>query len=131
MMVVGSGMFMFSVWLALKAFGVKVVGDNIENMRRANQLSMISYFATCLMVVVIAGLFNPYGFQSLPVTAGVLAVLGGLSPLLWMMQWLQAKMFEKSASEPLVIKRKWSWIISSILVVVIYAYILGRTLNFW
>jgi hypothetical protein len=127
--IVGSFMFMFFVWLALKEFGTMVGGDPSEQIKRANKLSIISY-VTSLVVVLIAGLFNPLGFLSLPVTAGLLAALGGLSPLLWMMQWFQAKMFTRVDKQPLEIHRKWQWIGVAIVVVFIYTFVLGRTLYF-
>lgn len=129
MTIVGSLMFTFFIWLALREFGKMVGGDNSEQIGRANKISILSY-GTSLAVVLMAGVFSPYGFLSLSVTAGLLAVLGGLSPLLWMMQWFQAKMFEKLDKPPLEIRRKWSWIVSSIVVVFFYTFVLGRTLYF-
>lgn len=129
MTIVGSIMFMFFVALALREFGKMAGGEGSEQIKRANKISIVSYI-TCVVVVLIAGLFNPYGFISLPVTAGLLSVLGGLSPLLWMMQWFQAKMFEKLDKRPLEISQKWSWIVSAIIVVFVYTFVLGRTLYF-
>ncbi|MEN4011648.1 MAG: hypothetical protein AB1453_06250 [Chloroflexota bacterium] len=125
----GSLLFMFFVWLALQEFS-KVIGGNAnEQIRRANKLSIISYATSCV-VVLMAGLFSPLGLLSLPVTAGLLAVSGGLSPLLWMMQWFRAKMFIKVDKPPLEIHRKWQWIVSAGVVVVFYVFILGRTIYF-
>lgn len=126
---VGSLMFMFCVWLALKELGKMIGGDPSGQIGRANKLSIIAY-VTSLLVVLIAGLSNPLGILSLPVTAGLLAVLGGLSPLLWMMQWFQAKMFTKRDKQPLEIHRKWQWIGAAVVVVFLYTFVLGRTLYF-
>lgn len=83
-----------------------------------------------MVVVLLAGLFNPLGMVSLPVIAGLLAVLGGLSPLLWMMQWFQAKMFTKLDKQPLEIHRQWQWMGVALVVTFLYAFVLGRGLYF-
>jgi hypothetical protein len=129
MTVVGLLMFMGFVWLALQEFGKLIGGDADEQIGRANQLAIISYIVSGV-VILLAGLFNPYGFLSLPVTAGLFAVLGGLSPLLWMMQWFRAKSFKKLDKPPLEIHRSWSWIAGAGVAVFVYAVILGRTLYF-
>ena len=129
MTIAGSLLFIFLVWLALREFGKMVGGDADEQIRRANKLSLLSY-ATSFVVVLIASLFNPTGLLSLPVTAGLLATIGGLSPLLWMMQWFRAKSFVKLAKPPLEIHRKWQWFTVAIIVVFTYVFVLGRTLYF-
>jgi hypothetical protein len=129
MTIVGSLLFMFFVWLALQEFGKMVGGDPNEQIRRANKLSLLSY-ATAFVVTLIAGFFNPLGLLSLPVTAGLFAVIGGLSPLLWMMQWFRAKSFIKLDKQPLEIHRKWQWLAVAGVVVFIYVFVLGRTLYF-
>jgi hypothetical protein len=125
----GSALFMFWVWLALKEFGQRLGGETAEQIHRANQLSLLSY-VTAFAVVLLAGFFSPPGLLSLPVTAGLAAVLGGLSPLLWMMQWLRAKSFPKPAHQPLEIERKWLWVLAAGVVVFGYVFVLGRTLYF-
>jgi hypothetical protein len=65
-----------------------------------------------------------------PVTAGLVAVLGALSPLIWMIRWFRTENFVKLAREPLEIHRKWHWLVAAIVVVFLYAFILGRTLYF-
>lgn len=125
----GSLLFMFLVWLALREFGKVVGGDAIEQIRRANKISLLSY-ATSFVVVLIAGLFSPAGLLSSSVTAALLAVIGGLSPLLWMMLWFRAKIFSKLPGPPLEIHRKWQWLTASIIVVSIYVFTLGRSLYF-
>ncbi len=129
MTIVGSFLFMFFVWLALQEFGKMVGGDPDEQIRRANKLSLLS-FATAVLIILLAGFFNPLGLLSLPVTAGLFAVIGGLSPLLWMMQWFRAKSFVKLDKQPLEIHRKWQWLAVAGVVVFIYVFVLGRTLYF-
>jgi hypothetical protein len=129
MTIVGSLLFMFFIWLALQEFGKMVGGDTDEQIRRANKLSLLSY-ATAFVVTLIAGFFSPLGLLSLPVTAGLFAVIGGLSPLLWMMQWFRAKSFIKLDKQSLEIHRKWQWLAAAGVVVFIYVFVLGRTLYF-
>jgi len=129
MTIVGTLMFVFFVWLALREFGKMIGGEADEQIWRANKLGLLSYF-TAFVVVLLAGLFNPNGFASLPVIAGLLAVAGGMSPLVWMMQWFRAKSFVKLDKRPLEIQRSWQLIVASGIVVFVYAFILGRTLYF-
>jgi hypothetical protein len=129
MTIVGSLFFIFFVRLGLQEFGKIVGGDGDEQIHRGNRLCILSYF-TSFVVVLIAGFFCPYGFLSLPVTAGIFAVTGALSPFLWMMRWFRTDDFEKLVNEPLEIHRKWQWIVTAIVVVFIYVYILGKTLYF-
>jgi membrane protease YdiL (CAAX protease family) len=89
----------------------------------------MSYF-TSFLVILFAGFFCPYGLTSLPVTAGLFAVAGALSPFLLMMRWFRTKRFVKLAKEPLEIHRNWRWIVSSLVVVFIYVFVLGQTLHF-
>jgi hypothetical protein len=129
MTLLGFLLFMFCVWLALQELARQIGGEERERARRANKLCVLSY-VTSVGVVLVAGLFHPYGFLSLPVTAGLMAVAGALSPLIWMMRWFQAKMYIKRDTQPLEIERKWSWVASAVVVVAIYALVLGRTLYF-
>ncbi len=78
---VGSLMFMGCFWLALREFGKMVGGEPDEQIGRANKLSILSYVASLL--VVLAGLFNTFGFLSLPVMAGLWLLIQGGDPALW------------------------------------------------
>ena len=104
-------------------------GEGDEQIQRANKLFIVSYI-TSFVVVLLAGFFCPYGLVSLPVTAGLFAVLGALSPLLWMMRWFRRERFVKLVKEPLEIQRKWQWLVSAAIVVFAYVVILGRTIYF-
>jgi hypothetical protein len=129
MTVLGTAVYLFVIWFSLHELGKIIGGDPNEQIGRANKLGLLSYAAAAL-VIVLAGLFNPYGLTSLPVVAGLLAVLGGMSPLVWMMQWFQAKSFAKLPQPPLAIPRQWPWIVAAVIVVFAYSFILGRTLYF-
>jgi hypothetical protein len=129
MTTVGILLFMFFVRLGLREFSKMVGGDADEQIRRANKLWILSY-VTSFVVVLMAGFFCPYGFLSLPVTAGISAVLGALSPFLFMTRWFRTKTFVKLVKEPLEIHRKWQWLLMAFIVVFVYVFILGRTLYF-
>jgi hypothetical protein len=129
MTIVGTLFFMFFIRLALQEFSKLVGGNADEQIRRANKLWILSYI-TSVGVVLMAGFFCPYGFFSLPVTAGLFAVTGALSPLLWMMRWFRTKRFVKLVKEPFEIHRKWQWLLAAGIVVFTYVFILGRTLYF-
>jgi hypothetical protein len=129
MTIAGLLLFMFFIQLASLEFG-KVIGDDSdEQIRRPNKLGVLSYI-TSFVVVLIAGFFNPNGVLSLPVTAGLFAVAGGLSPLLWMMHRLRTKNLIKLGKQPLEIHRQWRWLVMAGVVVFLYTFVLGRTLYF-
>ena len=129
MTIVGALFFVFFVWLGLQELGKIVGGEADEQIRRANKLCILSY-VTSFVVILMAGFFCPYGLLSLPVTAGLFAVAGALSPFLWMMRWFRTKRFVKLDKEPLEIHRKWQWLVAAVIVVFTYVFILGRTLYF-
>ncbi|MEX2401210.1 MAG: hypothetical protein WD423_10590 [Rhodothermales bacterium] len=129
MFLVGSLLFLYFVWQALRELGKFIGGEAEDQLPRARKLGSISY-VTSLGVVVLAGFFHPSGFLSLPVVAGLFAVAGALSPLLWMSEWFQARMFEKERNPPLEIRRRWGVISISVLVTLAYAVLLGQTLFF-
>ena len=129
MTILGIILFILFVRLALQELGRMIGGEGDEQISRANKLCTLSYI-TSFVVVLMAGFFCPYGLLSLPVIAGLFAVLGALSPLLWMTRWFRTARFVKLVKEPLEIHRKWQWLIASAIVVFTYAFILGQTLYF-
>ena len=129
MLVVGSGLFIFFIWLALRALGRIIGGADKEQIGRATRLGVLSYLTSGL-VILAAGLFNPYGILGLPAVAGLGAVLGALSPLLWMMQWFKARNFVKKSGPALEIARNWKLVALAGVTVFLYAFVLGRTLYF-
>jgi hypothetical protein len=129
MFILGTPLFVLFVWLALREFGQIVGGTPDEQIGRANRLALLSY-GSVTGAIALAGLFHPNGLLSLPVVAGLLAVIGSASPLAWMMQWFRAKRFIKAAKAPLEIQRRWEIIAVAGVVVFIYAVVVGRTLYF-
>jgi hypothetical protein len=129
LILLGAPLFLGCIWLALQAFGQRIGGEEPERTRRANKLCFLSY-GTSVGVVLIAGLFNPYGLFGLPATAGLMAASCTQLPLLGMTRWSRAERFLKRETEPLEIRRRWSWVATAAVVVVLYAFVLGRTLYF-
>ncbi len=128
MFVVGSILFLFFVWLALRLFG-RIAGGSAVAIRRYQVMATLSYAASAC-VIALAGVFNPHGFLSLPVTAGLAASLGALSPLLWMMQWLRSRIFPKVSADLPPIGRSWGVVVGAAAIVFCFCFLLGRTLYF-
>jgi hypothetical protein len=129
MTIVGLLLYILFVLLAYQELGSTIGGEAGEQILRAKKICTLCYAAS-FVVVLMAGFFCPYGLLGLPVWAGLIAVLGTLSPLMWMMRWFHTKYFVKPTREPLEIHRKWQWIVASTIVVFLYVFILGRTLYF-
>lgn len=130
MAIAGTGFYLLFVWLSLTELS-KIIGgtDPQEQISRATKLGAFAYIAVFL-VIFIAALANPYGLAGLPSVAALMLALGGMSPLLWMMQWFRAKSFVKISKTPLEIHRSWPWVVIAILLVIFYAIILGRGFYF-
>jgi len=129
MTIVGLGTFMLCVRLALHEWGKRVGGQPDELYRRSWKMTLTSYF-TGVLVIFCAGLLNPNGVTSFPVIAGLIAVIGATSPLLWMMDWFRNPKFEKVNKAPLVIHRNLHWIVSGLIITGLYLFLLGPTLYF-
>jgi hypothetical protein len=129
MTMVGSLLFVFFVQQGLKEFGKVVCANSEEQCDCANKLCILSYF-TSFFIILFAGFFCPAELTDFPVTAGLFAAAGALSPFLLIIRWFRTDRFAKLAKEPLDIHRKWRWIISSLVAVFVYVVILGRTLSF-
>jgi hypothetical protein len=117
MFVVGSVLFLFFVWLSLRVFG--------SIAAPAAGPAVVSYI-TGAAVIALAGAFNSQGMESLPVTAGLAASLGALSPLLWMMSWFRARIFQKTATGRLAIPRSWPVIALAAAAIFVFCFLLGR-----
>lgn len=129
MTIVGLMLYILFIEVAFQELGRMIGGEANEQIPRAKKICTLCYIAS-FAVILMAGFFCPYGLLGLPVWAGLIAVLGTLSPLMWLMRWFHSKHFVKPNREPLEIHRKWQWIVSSVIVVFIYTFILGRTLYF-
>jgi len=127
--VVGLVLYVRFIRLGLIEYGKMVGGDSEELYRHTNKLWVVSYISS-FVVVLLASFFCPYGMLSLPVTAGLMAVLGACSPLIFMIRWFRTPHFTKAGIKPLEIRRKWPWLAAAVVVVFTYVFVLGRTLYF-
>ena len=87
-------------------------------------------YVTAVVVVASAASFNSEGLGGLPAIAGIIAVAGAMSPLVWMMQWFQAKIFAKLPGEPFVVERRLPIVGIAIVVAAFYVFIMGPGLMF-
>jgi hypothetical protein len=129
MALAGTLIYMWLVKISLRELGRLIGGQPGEQIRRARKLTFVSYFSA-ILVIALTGLLNPMGFFSLPVIAGLMAVAGATSPLLWMIPWFRSDAFPKSTKEPLEIHRSWGWVTIALVVVLLYVLILGPTIYF-
>jgi hypothetical protein len=129
MTIAGILLFAFFVRVGMREFAKMIGGDTEEQVPRARVLCVTSYL-TSVVVVLLAGLFCPYGLLSLPVTAGTFAATGALSPFVLMMRWFRTEHAEKLVKKPLEIRRRWQWLVTAVVVVFTYVFVLGRTLYF-
>ena len=126
----GGGLYMYFVWAALRLWGRYVGGSDLkEQVSRSSTMTVLSYFSI-LIVIAIAGISNPYGISGLPAVAALMLALGGMSPLLWMMQWFSAKSFKKIDQPALVVAFRPGWMVSGAAAAVLYAVVLGRGFRF-
>jgi len=129
MALAGTLIYMRLVKISLGELGHLIGGQPGEQIRRARKLTFVSYFSA-IVVIALTGLLNPMGFFSLPVIAGLMAVAGATSPLLWMIPWFRSDAFPKSTNQALEIRRSWLWISLAVMVVLGYVLILGPTIYF-
>ncbi len=125
MVVAGAALFLSFVRLALGEMGGRIGGEPGERETRAFRMALVSY-VTSLVVVAAAGLTSSAGFTSAPSLAGIAAVAGGLSPLLWMMEWLRSDRIRKPPGEPLAVTRSCGWTAAGAAVALLYVLVLGR-----
>ena len=131
MTVLGTGMFMGSIYIANMEMG-KLIGGDIEKDQVSRFVRLgIFFYIGAILVVVGAAFMNSEGIGALPAIAGIIAVVGALSPFAWMPQWFQAKMFTKHASSvPLSIDRDWGLIAAGLIAAIIYIFVLGPGIMF-
>lgn len=108
MAIAGTLIYIMLVKVSLKELGHLIGGQPEEQISRAGKLTYTSYFSA-INVIFLAGLLNPMGFFSLPVIAGLMAVAGATSPLIWMIPWLRYRGRSLIFTTP-AIYQIWRWI---------------------
>jgi len=104
LIVVGMVSLMLAVAWTLIEFGRMLDASEPKPIGRAQNIAMTSY-GTAFVVMFAVGLAQPNGPLGFPCVHSLMGVLGGLSPLLWMMQWFRADMFKLRGTKPLEIKQ--------------------------
>ena len=117
LVVLGAVSLMAAVAWALIEFG-RIVSEKGGKPIGGAQLMALNCYATAFVVMLLIGTAQPGGPFAFPGVAGLVGVLGGLSPLLWMMQWFRADMFRVRGSEPLQIDRSALSIVLAVAAVV-------------
>lgn len=125
----GTSLYLYFVWLALHELGKLVGGEGDKPIKRAIRLGILAYVAS-VVTIGLAAAMNAEGLTGLPAVAGILAVAGGSSPLLWMMQWFRADYFPKLAHDSLSFTRNWQVIGGAVVIAAFYIFVLGPSIIF-
>jgi len=122
--VVGVASYALVIIVALRKMDQLIGGEGKERVFRAQMLSLTSYLAGSIFLLLVGSL-NPHGLEIL--LQGALAYgFGGTSALAWMMQCLSRN--KVSSVEPLIVTRSWPWIVVSLAIAVAYGLIFGPTI---
>lgn len=99
---------------------VHYMGALSSDARRFRRLTWVPYF-TALIVDGVAGIFNPFGWQYVFLSA-LAATAGGQCGLLWLRHYIPKRV---QPGERAVVKRSYAWIIVAVVLTSIYIAILG------
>ncbi|MEL6896664.1 MAG: hypothetical protein AAFP90_11220 [Planctomycetota bacterium] len=97
----GGTMLLAAVFAILRSY-CQLIPD--KSSVPSQQLMFVAY-GTCVVWVTAIGAFQLGGGFSRHAVMGFFAAAGGLSPLLWMMQWLQSSMFRPRGERAFEIPR--------------------------
>ncbi len=125
--VLGAVSLMFAVAWTLVELGRILDGAAPKPISRVQAVGMVSYL-TSFAVMLLVGVAQPGGPFRFPAIMSLFAVLGGFSPLLWMMQWFRADMFKVCGTRPLDIDRSIGTAVLAIalILIAIAATVLGQ-----
>jgi hypothetical protein len=123
--VVGVLAYALAISLSLKRVDEMIGGSGIERIRRAQRLSLLSYITGGVVSIVIGSL-NPHGLV-IVLSSAAASSLGGTSALAWMMHLLNRT--KQAAGPPLRLERHWIWVISAVVVTLVYALVFGPTIR--
>ncbi|MBL8061383.1 MAG: hypothetical protein JNK32_00070 [Anaerolineales bacterium] len=122
--ILGLASYYWVVRISIKRMDTFIGGEGNERIGRAQMISLIAYL-TGGVIAVLIGLLNPYGLIIVLISSFT-SSMGGTSGLAWMMQLLDRK--KNTGEAPFVLVRSWAWIMASVIFLVAYAAIFGRTL---
>ena len=127
LVLLGGASYFLCVRMMLAKAAPLTGGDPAQRYRRANLLMLIPYFAGAIMGVV-AGALNPQA-RALILISAVAASLGGTSGLAWGPQMLRDPHWLVSSTPPAAIPRNWGWIVTGLLLALLFVVILGPGVN--
>lgn len=127
----GTATYLGTVYIALIEMGRFIGGSDInDQVGRLSWLLILAYIGS-LLTGLAAGAMNPGGILGIASLAGVFGIASGASPLLWAPQWFRAKMFVKDADQDqLILSRSWSIVGISLVIVALYALVMGPSIQF-
>lgn len=99
---------------------VRYMGAPAGGTRRFRRLTWTPYF-TALIVDGIAGIFNPFGWQYVFLSA-LAATAGGQCGLLWLRYYIPKRV---QPGERAIVKRSYAWIIIALVLTAIFIAVLG------
>jgi hypothetical protein len=100
-------------------------GRNGAAYARLQRLFWTPYFAAGT-IAVLAGAFNPEGAKLIALSAAA-SSFGGASALLWLPSTITNK---SDGSEEVVVRRSWPWIVFSLVICLLFVFVLGRGITF-
>ena len=98
----GAVLLLAGVAWSLSEFGRLVPSEAPKPIGIAQRISLVCYVSASAAMFVV-GCTHPNGPFAFPAVVGLIAAIGGLSPLLWMMQWFRADVFVPRGETPLAI----------------------------
>lgn len=99
---------------------VRFMGVATSDARRFRRLLWFPYFAA-LIIDGIAGIFNPFGWQYVFLSA-LAATAGGNCGLLWLRHYIPKRI---QPGKPVVISRSYAWITVAAVLAVIFVVVFG------
>ena len=122
--VLGGASYWFAVRWSMSELGRRLSVETNARPREANRYTLIA-FATGGLLEMGAGLFEPGG-GFIVLISGAAASLGGASGLAWGPQLLHDPKLGVPSEAPLVITRRFGWVLAGVIAAVWFVFVLGR-----
>lgn len=125
--VVGAVSYVLLVWLALLELR-RFLGEKDYRRGGAKDLTIVPYI-TGGVLYTVAGMLNPVGMILVGLSAAA-SSFGGTSGMAWMTQYLGTKLTPQITVQALALPRSRAWIVSALIVAVVFIGVLGRGVRF-
>jgi hypothetical protein len=126
LVVAGAVLYFAFILLSLHEMG-SFVGGGEDRIRRARRLAVTPYLAGGTLSCV-AGMLNPVGMVLVAISAAA-ASFGGTSGLAWMSE-LPGHRIAPRTEPPVMLDRRWSWILAGAILAALYVVVLGPGVRF-